>query len=237
MGFFAKFFKKKTTPAVPSSDKDLAEPLHQLVEEQPPILQVKITTKYVSKEPEPIGELSHLDFGKPFGTLGCFLNYEPRELCEPTEKQLAYLHDLGVFVPDGVTKIDASYMISRAVGEDSMEGPDPELLSLALKFQLEFSAFVGAKKLFQYVIYQSSDRDRAALYIYGVRQDIRGGSFGNMFEDPDVEKFYIFADRVVSDPALLRSLKGREPSDFKRPHKGTAIYKAAISHLTDAAAK
>lgn len=193
---------------------------------------ISITTQRVNKEIEPVGELSHLDFGKPAGTLGCFLNYEPSELCEPTDRQLAYMHDLGIFVPDGITKTDASCMISRAVGDDSMESPNSELVALATGLKFEFSAFIGASGLFRHVIYNANDRDRAALYAYGVRQNIHGGAFGNMLEDPDVERFYSFADQVVSDPALLRSLKGREAEDYENPHKGTAIYKAAAAYLT-----
>ncbi len=197
-----------------------------------PLVQfnVSITTKRVAHEP--VGELSHLDFGKPAGVLGCYLNYTPRELCEPTERQLNYLHDLGVFVPDGITKADASCMISRATGEDSKEGPTVEIVALAFALGVEFSAFIGASGLFSSIIYQADDRQRAALFAYSVKQNSKGRKFGNMVEDPDVDLFYAFSDLVIADAALLRSLKGRDVYDYKRPHHGTAIYKAAFDFLT-----
>ena len=192
-------------------------------------LKHSATTRRAARQP--IGELSHLDFGKPTGVLGCYLNYTPNALCEPTERQLEYLHDLGVYVPDGVTKIDASHMISRAVGEDSAEGPTAEIVNLAFALGVEFSAFVGASGLFSSIVYHANDRQKAALFAYGVKQDAKGHEFGNMVEDPDADLFYLFSDSVVSDEALLRSLKGRDACDYEHPHRGTAIYKAAFDFL------
>lgn len=145
----------------------------------------------------------------------------------PTERQLECLKSHGTFIPDGITKDDASCMISRLVGDDDLESPAPWLVALANGFNIEFSAFIGAKGLFRSVIYQANDRDRAALFGYAVRQSLRGSSLGNMLEDPAVGSFYDFADQVTADPALLRSLAGREAADYMHPHKGTAIYKAA----------
>jgi hypothetical protein len=188
-----------------------------------------VTTKREAREP--VGELSHLDFGKPAGVLGCYLNYTPKALCEPTERQLKYLHDLGVFVPDGITKDDASCMISRATGEDSEEGPTAEIVALALALGVEFSAFVGASGLFSSIIGQADDRQKAALFAYGVKQNAKGHKFGNMSEDPDIDLFYLFSDLVIADAALLRSLEGRDVCDYQHPHHGTAIYKAAFDFL------
>lgn len=224
MGFFENFFKKKTAPVVLSSDKAVAESKSEF--------NATITTRQVHEERKPVGELSHLDFGKPAGVLGCYLNYTPRVLCEPTERQLEYLHDLGVFVPDGVTKDDASCMISRATGEDSEEGPTAEIVALAFDLGVKFSAFVGASGLFSSIIYQANDRQKAALFAYSVKQNAKGRKFGNMAEDSDADLFYLFSDLVIADAALLRSLKGRDVYDYKRPHHGSAIYKAAADFLT-----
>lgn len=223
MGFFEKLFKKKTAPVVSSPDKAVAE--------SKPDINITITTRSAYKERKPVGELSHLDFGKPSGVLGCFLNYAPHKLYEPSEKQFNYLRDLGVVVPAGVTNIDASYMISRAEGEDDIEGPSSEHVALAAGLGTKFSAFVGASGLLRDIIAQASDRERAALYIYGVRQNVRGRRFGNMLEDPELSVFYNFADVIVSDASLLRSLNGRAADDYMHPYKGTAIYKAAADFL------
>lgn len=240
-----------------------------------PKLTVNVRTEWVTEERKPIGELSHLDFGKPAGELGCFLNYckynvsctdeqgkrktrqrtgideqqaiekvaadgflppykaKPLGYETPSEQQLDYLKDLGVFIPDGITNVDASCMISRATGEDSEDGPCPSLVALAFGLKTGFSAFVGAAGLLSNIACQASDRDRAALYAYGVRQSMSGGSFENMLEDPALSVFYGFADKVINDEALLRSLSGRDPGDYKCPNRGTAIYKAAAAYLID----
>ena len=191
-----------------------------------------IKTEYVEREP--VGELSYLDFGKPAGVLGRFLNYEPRDLRSPTERQLNYLKDLGVCIPDNIkndiTIEDASCMISRA--EESDDAPRPELVALAAGLKLKFSAFIGNGKLFRTIVYTDNNRDRAALYAYAVRQNMRGLRFKNMLEDPDCATFYAFADQVLAKPALVRSLLDRTADDFKKTHRGTAIYKAAAAFLT-----
>lgn len=204
---------------LPEAPKEKTEPVQRI--------EVAVTVRHEYKEADPVGELTHLEFGKPAGALGCFLNYEPRVLNEPTERQLSYLKDLGVHIPDGITKDDASCMISRATGEDDLESPSPELVALAVGLGVQFSAFVGASGLLQRIVRQSSERDRAALFGYAVRQSLQGVGLGNMLEDPENGRFYDFADQVVADPALLRSLTGREAADYIHPHKGTAIYKAA----------
>lgn len=204
---------------LPETPKEKTEPAQRI--------EVAVTVRHEYKKAEPIGELTHLEFGKPAGVLGCFLNYEPRVLSEPTERQLSYLKDLGVHIPDGITKDDASCMISRATGEDDLESPGPELVALAAGLGVRFSAFIGSAGLLRQIIQQIGERDRAALFGYAVRQSLRGSSLGNMLEDPAVGSFYDFADQVSADPALLRSLAGREAVDYMHPHKGTAIYKAA----------
>ena len=149
----------------------------------------------------------------------------------PTERQLEYLKRNGIIFLNGITKDDASCMISRVSGEDSEESPEPYLVALANGLKIKFSAFIGAKGLFNSIIYQANDRDRAALYAYAVRQSMRGRSFGNMLEDSEVSVFYAFADQVANNSTLMHSLSDRPVEDYKKPYRGTAIYKAAAAFL------
>jgi|GEM_PF-1120957 len=221
---------KEPEPVV-SSVVVKAEPQKAETAEPAANFTVNIKTEWVDRPP--VGVLSHLDFEKPEGTLGCFLNYKPDVLYQPTEKQLNYLKDLGVYIPEGITKTDASYMIGRALEEDSRESPSHSIVALADGFGLKYSAFIGAEGLFRSIIYSAKDRDRAALYAYAVSQNIRGIPFGNMLEDPKLEKYYSIAENIVSDPALLRSLLDRPSDDYKKPHHGTAVYKAVASQLIE----
>ena len=218
--------------------------------------------------------LNDLDFGKPKGDLGCFLNYqnykvfgidedgkrrvkfrvgtnenraikrvekeglhgpfeiEIMEHDSPTERQLACLERNGFICPPGLTKDDASYIIDRIINEDSGV-PSSWLVSLAQRLNIEFSVFESSKDLFESVIYASDIRDRLALYIYAVYQNYNNLPFRNMFEDSDISLFYKFADEVVNDSKLIRSLKKRDADDFEKPRKGTDIYKSAIAFLKD----
>ena len=190
-----------------------------------------ITIKKGAPEARSIGELSHLDFGRPAGELGCFLNFKPNRLREPTDAQLAILEGDGVIVPEGVTDIDASTMICRIGAWDVQPGPDSEAVAMAEQLGTQFSAFIGADDLLRRMVEQAAERDRAALYCYGVACAIRGRRFINMFADPDASLFMGFADIVAADPALKKSLADRSPEDYAEPRKGTKIYKAAAAYL------
>ena len=190
-----------------------------------------ITIKKSEPEQLQVGELSRLDFGKPLGELGCFLNFNPKILREPTDAQRRILQEDGVVLPAGVTDVDASTMICRIGAWDVQPGPDPEAVAMADRLGTKYSAFIGAEDLLRRTIEQADDQTRAALYCYGVACAVRGGSFGNMFDDPSLSLFISFADVVATDPSLRKSLADRQPDDFKKPNKCTKIYKAAVAHL------
>lgn len=191
--------------------------------------EVVITVQKNYVESKPVGELSHFDFGKPEGSLGCFLSYTPNLLHEPTERQIAYLKGLGVVIPDGITKEDASCMIDRATNPDDLKSPSPEIVDMAVGLNLRFSAFVGAKSLLWQLVNQTGNKNKAALFGYAIYKQLRNEAIGNMLKDPNRDLFYKFADHVLTDQALMRSLDGRPPEDYLRPHKGTLIYKASAS--------
>lgn len=199
-----------------------------------PVFTITTRTDSKREKDKPIVELSHLDFGKQEGILGCYLNYEPRVLRQPTKNQLKQLNEFGVLIPDGITMEDASWMIKRMTwkGKEA-EAPRPSWVALAIGLSIELSAFVGDSGLFREIVHTPNQRDRAALYAYAVRKDMRGEAFENMLEDPELSVFYSFADKVISDPALLRSLEGRTADDFRKPYRGTAIYKAAVDYLKE----
>lgn len=233
MGLLKRLFKGRPAPAVRPETVSPAPELEAAPAAAPEI-RVSISVREVEREP--VGELSRLDFGKGEDVLGCFLNFEPAELFEPSEKQRAYLRDLGVPVPAGVTNRDATCMISRATGEDTLESPSTQLAALASGLGIQFSAYIGARGLLGSIVAQASDLDRAAFYGYAVLQSELGQPLGNMLEAPERAQCYAFAEKALADPALMRSLSGRLPEDYTRPNRGTAIYKAAASCLLGGAA-
>lgn len=163
--------------------------------------------------------------------------YEPVEIAPepPSERQIALLVLHGTAYPPELTSDDASAMINRICDEYCREGPEPWLVALADGIGIEFSAYVGGAQLFNIMLWQIGVHDRAALYAYAVQQSLAGHPFGNMLADPARDRFYAFADIVENDASLIKSLDGREPSDFLKPQRGTKIYKVAAAFLVGGA--
>lgn len=197
-------------------------------------IEITVTLKHGQEKVVPAGELSCLDFGKPAGVLGCFLNYEAKYLTPPTDRALEIIRKNGIVPPDGLTKEDANCILRRIEHDYNREGPEPWLVSLATETGTKFSAYIGGYDLCKELIYQLNDKELAALYAYAVRRGIDNGhmdkiasAFGKMKKDSELSKFYDFADQVIASPSLLKSLKDRDIHDFQHPHRGTSIYKAA----------
>lgn len=182
-------------------------------------------------EPQQPGELSRLDFGKPAGGLGCYLNYDAYDPVPCTDKQKELIEERGYIVPDGLTRNEANLVIDRIRGKDTLQSPDWQIVELANGFKLKMSAYVGAKALMHMIVRHGSLRDQAALYCYGVLQYLRGASFGNMLSDSNCQVFYGFADAVEGDQSLRRSLDSRQISEYTEPKTSVKIYNAAVEHL------
>ena len=153
----------------------------------------------------------------------------------PTDRQLSYAKDLGILIDQEdmskITKIDISYMISRALGEDSKESPTPEMVAMAEKIGWQGSAYVGKHALISELLKQSDERTHIALYAYAVHQQSLHKSLANMFDDGELDLYFSFADQVMEMPAVLKSIKSRTAEDYFNPSKGTNAYKAVKEFL------
>lgn len=234
--------KKRTSWIDELADPD--SPVHEKLRKLPetpekkkaPAQQIEriVAVEYEREKNESMCELSRLDFGKPAGVLGCFLNYEAKYLTPPTDRALEIIRENGIVPPDGLTREDANCILRRIEHDYNRDGPESWLVSLATETGTKFSAYIGGYDLCKELIYQLSDKNRAALYAYAVYRGIDDGhmdkiafAFGKMKKDSELSRFYDFADQVIASPSLLKSLKDREIHDFQHPHKGTSIYKAA----------
>lgn len=148
----------------------------------------------------------------------------------PTAKQLNYLHDLRVLVPVGISKYDASALISRVTDGD-FECPTPDMVAIADGLGVEYSAFIGKDAMFEHIVYSCGHEKRAALYAYCVDCSLKNMQISNMFSSPRLKIYFDFAAIVKNDNGLLKSLSERLPSDFQQPNKNTNIYKACRDYL------
>ncbi|MBQ3405674.1 MAG: hypothetical protein IJH11_00310 [Lachnospiraceae bacterium] len=184
-------------------------------------------------EPQSPGELSRMDFGKPVGELGCYLNYEEHTPAPCTDRQRELIEQQGLDVPKGITRGEVNYILKRLQGKDTLQSPDRWMMDLANGLKIRMSAFMGAGELMDEITRHGNIRDRAALYCYGVRQAVVSHDFQNMLQDPLCDSFYSFANIVEDDQTLQRSLDDRPTSEFFSPKTSVKIYKAAHKFLAD----
>lgn len=167
----------------------------------------------------------------------------------PTENQIGYLESWGITVPDGACKYDVSAILSRLEDSDDvvneirvskgaikeyirpLEGPNEDFAMFAHEMGLHFSKFIGADALHRQVVCRLEYRDKAAFFAYCVMCNNSLAAIGNMLESPQIEQIYAFADEVLSNESLMRSIVGRAPEDYLNPHKGSMAYKAVAEYF------
>lgn len=167
----------------------------------------------------------------------------------PTEKQINYLLSWNASLPDGASKYDVSAMLSRL--EDSYDtvyekqtpdgneynyirplpSPSVDFARYADDMGLYFSSFVGAETLFNGVVRSLEMRDKIAFFAYCVLCSYHRWDIGNLLSSPYKDRLYEFADIVIQDDALVKSVAQRTPYDYKNIHKGTKIYKAVAEYF------
>ena len=144
--------------------------------------------------------------------------------------QMAYALDLKAVIPAGACKEDVSAIISRITDEDEA-APDPGLSRWAHDCGVRFSRFVGHDALLGYMSHQLQGADAGTLYAYAVYLQEKGGSFSDPRRLPAYDGLRRCGEAVAADPALMKSLEGRDADDLRRPNRGTKIYKATAELL------
>lgn len=148
----------------------------------------------------------------------------------PSEKQQRYAADLGVRLPEGCTVVDATALISRAeIGDD--RDPAPGLVEYAQSCGVCFSTLAGEGGLLDCMVCQLPIREKAILFAHAVAASVSGSALEDPRKAPQYLKFCQFADQVVADPALAKSVEGRDRYDFQKPNTRSKAYKAALACL------
>lgn len=158
------------------------------------------------------------------------LTVEVEPQIAPTDRQMDYVLELEAMIPDGACKDDVSAIISRIVDEDEA-APDPGLSRWAHDCGVKFSRFVGRDALLGYLLHQMQGADRATLYAYAVYLQEKGGDFSDPRRLPVYAALRECGEEIAVDPALLKSLEGRDVNDLRGPNRGTKIYKATAERL------
>ena len=171
--------------------------------------------------------------------------------CEPaSEKQIKTALEMGISLPDGVSAEDAKAIIYRVrksedvvsettVSKDFVrqfvrptKSPTEQLARFALEKGVVFSAYVSEDSLLWYILSKLSLHDKLAFYAYCIVCDQNHERIGNMQDSPLLQKFYGFADWAEKSESVVKSLDGRDVSDYSKPNKRTSVYRAYVDYST-----
>lgn len=198
----------------------------------------KNTRRYIARDELAVTKIAEAD--------GLSAPYEVRVLPNnaPTDRQVEYLHSWNVEVPVGAVKEDVSAILSRlensydVVTEKKISdnavawyvrplpGPSEEFAQYADAMGILFSKYVGKVALFNHTVYCLNERDKAAFFAYCVLCDHYHGEIGDLRTTEYFNQLYSFADMATANASIMRSIGNRDASDYIKPHKGTAAYKA-----------
>lgn len=162
------------------------------------------------------------------GLVGPFeITQEPLE--EATDSQAEYAKSLGLRLPKGACKTDASALLDRLENDDPKATPPGMLEYLAGK-GWRGSALTGYNEaLWQAYNNAGLDtREKVALYAYCVTKTEKGQQPGNLLTDHEKGRYFEFADEVMADQKLLASFE--EWGSWKycaEPERRSKIYQAA----------
>ena len=164
--------------------------------------------------------------------LGCVdpQSVEVIQFLPPSEKQQRYAADLGVRLPEGCTVVDATALLSRAEN-GSDQDPAPGLVEYAQSCGVCFSTLAGEGGLLDCMVCQLPIREKAILFAHAVAASVSGSALEDPRKAPQYLKFCQFADQVAVDPALAKSVEGRDHYDFQKPNTRSKAYKAALACL------
>ncbi len=171
--------------------------------------------------------------------------------CEAaSEEQIKTALEMGISLPDGVSAEDAKAIIYRVrksedvvsettVSKDLVrqfvrptKSPTEQLARFAFEKGVVFSAYVSEDSLLWYILSKLSLHDKLAFYAYCIVCDQNYERIGNMQDSPLLQKFHGFADWAEKSESVVKSLDGRDVSDYLKPNKRTSVYRAYMDYST-----
>ena len=96
---------------------------------------------------------------------------------------------------------------------------------------VKFSLYISETALLNSTVCALSDRDKAAFFAYCILCSKDRSPVRDPRQSEYAEKLYAFADVAVRNAQLMKSINGRDPSDYQNPHKGSIAYKAVADYF------
>lgn len=166
--------------------------------------------------------------------------------CDPEKRRyfLEKLNAYGVIPPDGAVIDDLRDILDRVRYSDDIiseecnhngnvvqyvrpiPGPNVELARYADDMGLNFSSYISAPSLLSQIVFTLSEREKTAFFAYCVLCNQKMDDIGDLRKTEFVDRLYEFADVALSNQDILKSIAGRNPDDYLKPHKGSKAYRA-----------
>ncbi len=206
----------------------------------------KNTRQYEAKDREHAVKLAESD-----GLIGPF---EITPIPYPVEPDkiryyTAQLNSYGILSPVNAVKEDlraildrvrySNDIVSEKEGADGIvyrrvrpvPSPSKEFAEYADNLGIKFSMYISSTELFHHTIQNLEPREKIAFYAYCLICAHNKQKIGNLQKSQYVSELYKFSDSSLNDPALLKSIIGRDSNDYLHPHKGSKAYKAVAEYF------
>jgi hypothetical protein len=134
----------------------------------------------------------------------------------PTERQLTYARDLGISMPDGVTKHEVSDLIEARVEDDKPAAS--EFQAFAKRFGVPFTQYIGKKslfdRLFTHLTRPGREEDMTAWFVFRVYRDLVRGRADTSIKGPDDPPIREIARLLIEDQSVLQSIRRYQGRDL-----------------------
>lgn len=148
----------------------------------------------------------------------------------PTMDQILFLRKYNIDVPSGISKYDV-FAIANRIRNKDFDSPTPEMAANADGFGVNYSAFIGRRKLLSEIAHKTTTEHKAAFYAYCMDCHRNNQEIGNFFESNRMQIYFGFAAVVLENNGLCQSLSNLFSDEFLNPNKRRTIYRACIDYL------
>ena len=110
-------------------------------------------------------------------------------------------------------------------------GPSEEFAMYADSIGIKFSKFISRGDLLRCVANEAQGKEKTAFFEYCILCHSNGCAIGNWKNSEFAERISKFAETAEADTSLLKSIYGRDYSDYLKPHHGSKAYKAVAEYF------
>jgi len=134
----------------------------------------------------------------------------------PTDRQLAFAHDLGISIPAQATKLDLTDLIDAQVHRDKPAAP--ALQVFAKRFGVIFSQYAGKKslfdRLFTFLTRPGREEDMTAWFVFRVYRELVRGKAEAAIKDADDQTIREIARLLLQDKGVVQSIRRYQGRDL-----------------------